>query len=127
MKINKGMYARVKELDSTSIVKVLEIDQFDNDGFKADNNMYYLFSDIIGEPSFDIIDLIKVGDYVNGNKVTKLGFDKLLLHCKTIECHQEDLSRGYEGVTFMYTNSDITDIVTKEQFNSMKYVVERDK
>ena len=81
----------------------------------------------IDKASFNIIDLIEVGDYVNGNKVTKLGFDKLLLHCKTIECHQEDLSRGYEGVTFVYTNNDITDIVTKEQFNSMKYVVERDK
>ena len=81
----------------------------------------------IDKASFNIIDLIEVGDYVNGNKVTKLGFDKLSCNAITIECHQEDLSQDYEGVTFVYTNSDITDIVTKEQFNSMKYVVERDK
>ena len=77
--------------------------------------------------SFNIIDLIQKGDYVNGNKVTKLGFDKLLLHCKKIECHQEDLSWGYEGVTFMYTNNDIKDVITKEQFEACKYLVERDE
>ena len=135
MKISKGMYIRTKKgigkIDKTRIfMEELEIHLDSNKGKirnVKDNTYWNNVEDIIGKPSFNIIDLIEVGDYVNGNKVTKLGFDKLLLHCKTIECHQEDLSRGYEGVTFVYTNNDITDIVTKEQFNSMKYVVERDK
>lgn len=107
--------------------RIAKIINKNNDLLKLDNNNEILESDIIGKPSFNLINLIEVGDYVNGNKVTKLSFDKLLLHCKTIECHQEDLSRGYEGVTFMYTNNDIKDVITKEQFNSYKYVVERDK
>lgn len=107
--------------------RIAKIINKNNDLLKLDNNNEILESDIIGKPSFDLIDLIEVGDYVNSNKVTKLSFDKLLLHCKTIECHQEDLSRGYEGVTFMYTNNDIKDVITKEQFNACKYVVERDK
>lgn len=131
MEISKGMYIRTED---GYIGKCIDIDSdnfmfFDKPVYKNFSDTFdscYLNNIDIKKASFNIIDLIEVGDYVNGNKVTKLGFDKLLLHCKTIECHQEDLSRGYEGVTFVYTNNDITDIVTKEQFNSMKYVVERD-
>lgn len=133
MEISKGMYIRFKDNKGIQYIgKLININEYREPCFKyaIEVNWYddYIFigDDDILKVSFNIIDLIEVGDYVNGNKVTKLGFDKLLLHCKTIECHQEDLSRGYEGVTFVYTNNDITDIVTKEQFNSMKYVVERD-
>ena len=123
MKISKGMYIRFNGF----ISKIGHINTSKKGNtyvqFKQPNGLLaHTRIENIDRASFNIIDLIEVGDYVNGNKVTKLGFDKLLLHCKTIEC----LSQGYEGVTFVYTNSDITDIVTKEQFNSMKYVVERD-
>ena len=132
MKINKGMYIRTED---GYISKCIDIDSdnfmfFDKPVYKNFSDTFdscYLSNINIKKASFNIIDLIEVGDYVNGNKVTKLGFDKLLLHCKTIECHQENLSRGYEGVTFVYTNNDIKYVVTKEQFDSMKYVVERDK
>ena len=128
MELKKGMYVRFNGF----ISKIGHINTSGKGNkyvqFKQPNGLLASTRyENIDKASFNIIDLIEVGDYVNGNKVTKLGFDKLLLHCKTIECHQEDLSRGYEGVTFVYTNNDITDIVTKEQFNSMKYVVERDK
>ena len=128
MEISKGMYIRFNGF----ISKIGHINTSKKGNtyvqFKQPNGLLaHTRIENIDKPSFNIIDLIEVGDYVNGNKVTKLGFDKLLLHCKTIECHQEDLSRGYEGVTFMYTNSDITDIVTKEQFDACKYVIERDK
>lgn len=134
MELKEGMYVRFKNNKNIQYIgKIVNINEYREPSLKYATQVSwyedYIFigdSDIIGEPSFDIIDLIKVGDYVNGNKVTKLGFDKLLLHCKTIECHQEDLSWGYEGVTFMYTNNDIKDVITKEQFEAMKYVVERD-
>lgn len=134
MELKEGMYVRFKNNKNIQYIgKIVNINEYREPSLKYATQVSwyedYIFigdSDIIGEPSFDIIDLIKVGDYVDGNKVTKLGFDKLLLHCKTIECHQEDLSWGYEGVTFMYTNNDIKDVITKEQFEAMKYVVERD-
>lgn len=135
MELKVGMYVRFK--DKRGIQYIRKITSVNTEKPERRYAAIYIDKDanscngvslknIVGEPSFDLIDLIEVGDYVNGNKVTKLGFDKLLLHCKTIECHQEDLSRGYEGVTFMYTNNDIKDVITKEQFNSMKYVVESD-
>ena len=127
--LKPNMYVRYKYHNEQKIGKVdfIIYNEFADENFIGLTNNEGIFEGKILKASFNIIDLIKVGDYVNGNKVTKLGFDKLLLHCKTIECHQEDLSRGYEGVTFVYTNNDIKDVVTKEQFNSCKYVVERDK
>lgn len=67
------------------------------------------------EPSDNIIDLIKVGDYVNGYRVDLI--DKIdgrkYLDLHYIECE------------WRYTfNEDIKSIVTKEQFNSVKYEVE---
>lgn len=117
MGLKKEMYVRVKELDSTSIVKVVEIDQFDNEGFKADNNMYYLCSDIL-KASFDLIDLIEVGDYVNDKKVTSA--DPVN---KKVTKRYLDLGDYY----YIDKSEDIQNIVTKEQFEACKYVVERDK
>ena len=67
------------------------------------------------EPSYDVIDLIEVGDYVNGYRVDLIdeidGRKYLDLHY--VECE------------WRYTfNEDIKSIVTKEQFNSVKYEVE---
>lgn len=65
-------------------------------------------------PSFDLINLIEVGDYVNGLPVT---FNAI--------------ERGGNIVIVVggdcFNESEIKDIVTKEQFEAMKYVVERDE
>ena len=132
MKLKKGMYIRSKDKAGNQFIrKIVDLPEDTRYGSivvdKDIHNVLWVSKKNVLKSSFNLIDLIEVGDYVNGNKVTGLGFDKLLLHCKTIECHQEDLSRGYEGVTFVYTNNDIKNVVTKEQFEVMKYVVERDK
>ena len=114
MKLEVGMYVRTKNGEIGKIRVIIDGLVFIN------TNQYY---STVSKASHNIIDLIEAGDYVNGNKVTKLGFDNFLLKCKTIECHQEDLSNGYEGVTFVYTNKDIKSIVTKEQFESMSYKI----
>ena len=62
--------------------------------------------------SHNIIDLIEVGDYVNGREVIDIK-----MKCdETIKCL---ITKGYD-----ITNEMIKSIVTKEQFESMKYVVE---
>lgn len=73
-------------------------------------NEYEWESDII-KHSFNIIDLIQVGDYVNGSYVD--GF---------IEKNkfQNKLIITEAG---MIDNNDIKSIVTKEQFESMEYKV----
>ena len=62
--------------------------------------------------SKNIIDLIEIGDYVNGRKVFQVGYN-----------FQDDLvikmsESNYEN--FIYPN-EIKTIVTKEQFNSIMY------
>ena len=67
----------------------------------------------------NLIDLIEAGDYVNGYKV--LFIDAFFNKGKNVKC----INNEEERVCFY--EEDIKDIITKEQFNSMKYVVERDK
>lgn len=76
----------------------------------------------------NIIDLIDIGDYVNGEVVIKIydknqkyKFSDYVFEEKTIETYNDN----YETIPFenLYINSDIKSIVTKEQFESMKYEV----
>ena len=64
--------------------------------------------DIIGEPSFNLIDLIEVGDYVNEERVEEKWKEVVLVgqECRPI------------------TPNDIKSIVTKQQFESMQYVID---
>lgn len=79
--------------------------------------------DIIGEPSFNPIDLIKVGDYVNGEKVIALekDIDKRNIYPSNIGAKiftdYEMQGNWYFGIQ----EKDIKSIVTKEQFESMEY------
>ena len=119
MEISKGMYIRTKKgigkIDKTRIfMEELEIHLDSNKGKirnVKDNTYWNNVEDIIGKPSFNIIDLIEVGDYVNGSKVIKV--DK---EYGVIKCLNDN----------KYWHFEVENIVTKEQFNSMKYVVERD-
>ena len=65
--------------------------------------------------SFDVIDLIEVGDYVNGYEV----LDKYLFNGEKPVLE----TNGEETNCKCLCNSDIKSIVTKEQFNSVKYEV----
>lgn len=72
----------------------------------------------------NLIDLIKPGDIVNGHIVLqKFRKNTLNLSCfkKYLKC------MSYKtGCPFILYEKDIKNIVTKEQFESRKYVVERD-
>lgn len=65
-----------------------------------------------GKPSYDIIDLIEVGDYVNGEKIIDLDLGTT---GKTIRLFTSESDINIEN---------IKSIVTKEQFEQMKYEVE---
>ena len=79
--------------------------------------------DII-KASYNIIDLIEVGDYVNGSKVIDIsiiGKDKE----KWVWVEQmEDTDNKYGDDYVGYNNEQIKSIVTKEQFEQMAYKVE---
>lgn len=119
MKLEVGMYVRTKD---GCIAKIEEVDdiliEFDNwlwqdydlqiDFVNADDEEKIK---TITKVSHNIIDLIEVGDYVNGIKVD----DKA-----------ETLLWFYDNDGDWYLeNNDIKSIVTKEQFESISYKVDK--
>ena len=68
LELKVGMYVRYTRGAINGYVppRIAKIINKNNDLLKLDNNNEILESDIIGKPSFDLIDLIEVGDYVNG-------------------------------------------------------------
>ena len=63
--------------------------------------------------SYNIIDLIEAGDYVNGDRIDEIENGELRFHW----------DYGYSEYISYYENEDIKSIVTKEQFESMSYKV----
>ena len=111
MKLEVGMYVRTK-YGITQYRKYNTVNQCEiicmpvKDGT---NGIFANLEDIIGEPSFNPIDLIEVGDYVNGEKV--------------VEIEDNIIKTGNEVAKTIVFDSDIKLIVTKEQFESMSYKV----
>ena len=138
MKLEVGDYVRTKK----GIAKILgRVNEPDNYYFKMlitdkyleihDDTEYIHDLDII-KSSKNIIDLIGVGDYVNGYKI-----DYINLNCETpfLRSNQPyrvdstlystliEKGKNYNQPLHFY-NEDIKSILTKEQFESMAYEVE---
>lgn len=123
-KLEKGMYVRTEEG---------EIFKTDGDKLYLSNDkkiLYRLLTRIphdtvnykVTKSSHNIIDLIEVGDYVNGYKVleiyTNIAKEKTL-SIQTEYKSNDDMSLPYEIPCI--TNKYIKSIVTKEQFSNMEY------
>ena len=123
MEISKGMYIRFNGF----ISKIGHINTSKKGNtyvqFKQPNGLLaHTRIENIDRASFNIIDLIEVGDYVN---------DAFVLDFETLQTGEKSvvvdglINYGWgQGVV---PASEIKEVVTKEQFNSCKYVVERDK
>ena len=101
IKLNKmggGRYAHILDINSEFTKK------FDKD-FSRGN---------IIKSSPNIIDLIEVGDYVNGNVVKELNNELVIMNTGLI--YDNNLYLSIKQI-------DIKSIVTKEQFESMEYKV----
>ena len=127
MQIEKNMYIRTKK---GYIAKIKEIH---DDYYALDKKILSLstvyseeeleLNDIIlkediKKASYNIIDLIEVGDYVNGFKITRISGD--------FEPFVEALYRYIKNdnnIIYIFYEEDIKSIVTKEQFESMEYKV----
>ena len=83
-------------------------DEDDSICYSTDIGLVIDESNLVKEPSQTIKRLIKIGDYVNGYKVTDIEKDgKIIL--------------GNEEQYYGIYEKDIRTIVTKEQFESMEY------
>ena len=118
MKLEVGQFARLKR---GYIVKVLNV----KDNWIETDTKFITrtFPKDFVKASYNIIDLIEVGDYVNGSKVIDIsiiGKDKE----KWVWVEQmEDTDNKYGDDYVGYNNEQIKSIVTKEQMEQMAYKV----
>lgn len=126
MNLEIGMYVRTKR---GQIGKITTIGK-DNIAIEFNGMWQDVVSktNIAKEPSFNIIDLIEEGDYVNGGEVIemyekgrKYGCSTYVFKQKTIEVANDD----YETIPMdcLFANDEIESIVTKEQFEQMAYKI----
>ena len=122
MELKNGMYVRytrgmINEYVPPKIAKI--VDCSDNELIKIDNVQVILRSDVI-KARHKIIDLIEVGDYVNGYLVNAVSKD---VYGETIVFVGQKLIEE-AGYYRSYYSKDIKTIVTKESFDSVRYEVE---
>lgn len=124
--LSVGMYVRHKPLLSSKYVKINKIKEIE----EKENCLHIWLEnkDLITEKylikaSYNIIDILEVGDYVNGSKVIDIsiiGKDKE----KWVWVEQmEDTDNKYGDDYVGYNNEQIKSIVTKEQMEQMAYKV----
>ena len=121
-----GDYIRINNGQIAKIIKIKEYKKWSNIiytdiliDFHEDRccNENEVNEEDILKSSPNIIDLIEVGDYVNGYLVTDISLDAY--KNKIIFVGQRKIEES--GYYRSYYNSQIKSVVTKEQFSSMEY------
>ena len=126
MQIEIGEYVRTKTGFISKFIskkKYVDIDEEVLDIYEFDKPIYYEygegyyhlynekdFDEVIAKHSKNIIDLVEVGDYVNGKLIHKI--DKGKNYCYL-----------YYGNCKTFVDYQIKSIVTKEQYKSVEYVM----
>ena len=117
-KLETGMYVRTKKYGIAKIIGGIS-DKFNIDVFKKDGcTLRCQKEKDILKASFNIIDLIEVGDYVNGERIISI--------IPIDICGNEILDNQHifykDGEIFEEIfEKDIKTVVTEEQFESMSY------
>ena len=116
-----GNYIRTKDKKGVQYIrKIIDLPKDTRYGSivvdKDIHNVKWVSKKNVLKVSENIIDLIEPGDYVNGRKVDKIAFVDGDYYIKTKVSNTGNYDYLPEHL--------IEDIVTKEQFESMKYVVE---
>lgn len=126
MKLEVGMYIRTKYCgicDEIAIRKIIKIDKINNNWFYIDKNVCDIYKDYtnklntvnVEKASFNIIDILEVGDYVNGYKVSLKGYD----YAHFVQCDYP-VENGTTNHYKFYKQA-IKSVVTKELFEIAEY------
>lgn len=132
MKLMSDMFIRTKCNDFCNTVAIRKIDETTDeygdyfwiddyvwDTYDKSQNM--LSEDDVELASFDILDVIKVGDYVNGEKVLRTNC-KLEHIDDDSETGVNEVANGLELETgWIYFEHEVQSIVTKEMLDNAKY------
>ena len=111
MKLEVGMYCR-------TLNGIAKIDKI-KDSIMIDTKGKTHFGDFI-KASYNIIDILEVGDYVNGSKVVNINYD--LNYDEDIVESITIFDYSIEGNEILH-NEEIKSIVTHEQMEQMAYKV----
>ena len=127
MKLEEGMYVRTEEGEISKIkwITVQRWEGLDNTieaSFMLENKENIEYPRDNFKASHSLIDLIEVGDYVNGLRINGI--------TEADENHDVRLvwnltTYGDDDISF--SNEEIKSIVTKERFENMKYEVKKDE
>ena len=110
MEIKVGEYVRLKKGE------IFKIDENTTNYYNS--NKEYVTNEIV-KHSKNIIDIIECGDYINGKEVKHIAwFEGVPDYPKLIFADEHRLIPGETA-----ENDEIKSVVTKEQFNQMKYIV----
>ena len=138
MELKEGMYIRTKYNDFCNMVAIRKIDEIDDDGsFWIDDYIIDTYGDEQNKlheedvefASEDIVNVIKPGDYVNGERVIALRKDipERYIHMNSKDNFifvEYDLANNwYYGID----TDKIKTVVTKEQFENMAYKIEKEQ
>ena len=123
MKVKVGQFARLKR---GYICEIININDFREPNMKYGveasylKDIMFIGDDDISKASHNIIDLIEVGDYVNGEQVRYIEEDTDY-RVLAIDEDYTYIIAGYDCDGF---TRPIKSIVTKEQFESIEYSLE---
>lgn len=126
VELKVGMYIRTKDKNGIQYIrKIVDLPKDTRYGSiivdKYIHNVKWVSKKNVLKVSYEKMDLIKPGDYVNGKKVVFIDeYGRIALDENDIKTR--DVEGRYEFLTIK--KEDIKSIVTKEQFESMKYIVE---
>lgn len=130
MKLETGMYIRTDE----GIRKILN--EYE-EGYELDRSLHYLYpeghdlykedledeEEIVTKASFDIIDLIEVGDILEINEEKyEVIYDESYEKLGILIPSRKELSIRHSALEYVFKKYEVA-IVTKEQFKQMEYKV----
>lgn len=124
MEIEVGEYVRTKKGDISKVRYVDEENIFLEDSVWSKNDLYektdvlYFDDEEIAKHSKNIIDLIDVGDYVNGCLIVKIYKDPFIEGQINLWTNMLFPNKYYKE---KITDKNIKAIVTKEQFYNKEY------
>ena len=107
MKLEVGQFARLK---SGYIVKVLNVK---DDWIETDTKFITrTFPKDFVKASYNIIDILEVGDYVNGRKIVDIFYDAI-----------DNVMNICVLGSIVYDNNEVKSVITHEQMEQMAYKV----
>lgn len=111
MKLEVGMYCYNKTNRKLGIGKIIDFQCNNNVNIRYKNDIELVsIGNVIA--NFNIIDILEEGDYVNGHPIYEI-------------VEYEDDTRaiviGDDNKSIIWKKKDIEDVITKEQFEQMKY------